>query len=354
MLSKLDWPQQPPAPPAAPAVLLPSSSTSSSLSSTSNMMTMMMTAADLALNKARRESASQIDEFFEEAVDDISQASSGGGSSQRHLLMGLTAGENRDWDDITTSLSKIDPDNADMLELCPSKSSTSVKMEPNDDSHLHHFVQHQHHQQHQHQQMGPPSTMKTNMHRANSQRFVNYDCSTPPPVNTSSSNNNNNNNGFLPPTPPSSDPGSPSHQDSQQRLLGAPNSNKPPPPSYATVASTTNSSINSKQSQETVDKPISNLLTIIYTMFSIFIYFKTNTEPLIFTVKYNRRNNPELEKRRIHHCDFPGCTKVYTKSSHLKAHQRIHTGSLLNSLPFIMYKELYIYKTHHHYIEPGV
>ncbi|XP_059609298.1 dendritic arbor reduction protein 1 [Phlebotomus argentipes] len=42
--------------------------------------------------------------------------------------------------------------------------------------------------------------------------------------------------------------------------------------------------------------------------------------------KYNRRNNPELEKRRIHHCDFLGCTKVYTKSSHLKAHQRIHTG----------------------------
>ncbi|XP_046604397.1 probable serine/threonine-protein kinase DDB_G0267686 isoform X2 [Neodiprion virginianus] len=42
--------------------------------------------------------------------------------------------------------------------------------------------------------------------------------------------------------------------------------------------------------------------------------------------KFNRRNNPELEKRRVHHCDFMGCTKVYTKSSHLKAHQRIHTG----------------------------
>ncbi|XP_049545474.1 dendritic arbor reduction protein 1-like [Anopheles darlingi] len=42
--------------------------------------------------------------------------------------------------------------------------------------------------------------------------------------------------------------------------------------------------------------------------------------------RYNRRNNPELEKRRVHHCDFIGCIKVYTKSSHLKAHQRIHTG----------------------------
>ena len=28
------------------------------------------------------------------------------------------------------------------------------------------------------------------------------------------------------------------------------------------------------------------------------------------------------EKRKIHKCDFPSCDKIYTKSSHLKAHKR--------------------------------
>ena len=37
-------------------------------------------------------------------------------------------------------------------------------------------------------------------------------------------------------------------------------------------------------------------------------------------------DNESDNKKRTHRCSFPNCHKVYTKSSHLKAHQRTHTG----------------------------
>ncbi|XP_029306078.1 Krueppel-like factor 5 isoform X2 [Cottoperca gobio] len=166
------------------------------------------------------------------------------------------------------------------------------------EAHQHHHHHHHHHQQIQHTST---STIHTPFH----------DLPQVP---------------YLPPSPPSSEPGSP---DRQKELLHT----MSPPPSYAaTIASKMAGStpgIGPGPGTGSLAMPITTGPTPVPGQAAGLPQAPATTPTpaqTTMSARYNRRNNPDLEKRRIHHCDYPGCKKVYTKSSHLKAHLRTHTG----------------------------
>ncbi|KAF2889667.1 hypothetical protein ILUMI_16506 [Ignelater luminosus] len=209
------------------------------------------------LDKPRRESTSQLDEFFEPSHNRHQP-------NMSYVSMRTLPGTDDDvflrpplWEDIASSIQNIDPENANMLV-----GTGHVKLEAVDDLAV----------------SCAPTPLLSPLEIKTEKVDINFLGGTAGPAPA---------NALYPPmsrlmytsplTPPSSEPGSP----------GGTLPRRTPPPPYPNPGC-----------QQTAASTHGNAHRL--------------TQPL---VKYNRRNNPELEKRRIHHCDFIGVSTTVSSST---------------------------------------
>lgn len=115
---------------------------------------------------------------------------------------------------------------------------------------------------------------------------------------------------LMPPTPPGSHPSSP--------IPGMDIRRTPPPPYPGPIPSSRISLPNSVLN-------LSPMLSIPTPGVQRSPKKAQKTHPGCSTIKYNRKNNPDLEKRRIHFCDFPG--KLHSNYLYVTT-SKFYTGAI--------------------------